>query len=175
VIVEVPLWTSERVADATPVADPVPGLIAAAERFRHRGRLVRDFHAAAAALLGDGDRPMLRAVEQMLPVFDPLADEWDPRIAQPGARPLPPMTGARLAGIEVWAHCVPLRGVAMLHRALAAAPSGAEQLRDRLAGLLEAWCAGYQESLRGTWLPVTRQVEQQVRTVQAAVRLARKG
>jgi hypothetical protein len=173
-IVEVPIWPSERVADPEPVADPVPGLIAAAERLRWRGRLTAGWYAEAAGLLGDGDWPLLRSVEQMLPVFEPLADEWDPRVPQPGAPPMPPMTGARLAGIEVWAHCVPLRAVAMLHRALAPVPAGAEELRHRLAGLVADWCAEYQESLGGRWLPVARQVEQQVRTVQAVVRLARR-
>ncbi|MGC0312823.1 hypothetical protein QBC98_001295 [Kitasatospora acidiphila] len=173
-IVEVPLWPTERVAAAEPVADPAPSLLAAAEQLRQRGRLIEEFHATAAALLGDGDWPLLRAVAGMLPVFRPLADEWDPRVAQPGAPPLPPMTGARLAGIEVWAHCVPLRAVAMLHRALAPVRDEAADPRGRLAGLVEAWCAEYQDCLRGSWLPVTRQVEQQVRIVQAAVRLARR-
>jgi hypothetical protein len=172
-IVEVPLWTSERVADPRPVADPVPGLIAAAERTRQRGRLVAGYLAAAAALLGEGDWPFLRSVEQMLPVFQPLSDEWDPRVTQSSAPPMPPMTGARMAGIEVWSHLLPLRAVAMLHQALAPVPPAeAGELRRLLAGHVEEWCAEYQAGMRGSWLPVARQVEQQVRTVLAAVRLA---
>ncbi|MCC9311696.1 hydroxylacyl-CoA dehydrogenase [Kitasatospora sp. RB6PN24] len=173
-IVEVPLWPTERVATTELVADPAPSLVAAAEQLRQRGRLVHEFHATAARLLGHGDSPLLRSVAQMLPVFQPLADEWDPRVPQPGAPPLPPMTGARLAGIEAWAHCVPLRAVAMLHRALAPLRGGADELHGRLAGLVAAWCAEYQDCLRGSWLSVGRQVEQQVRIVQAAVRLARR-
>ncbi|GAA1963815.1 M14 family zinc carboxypeptidase [Kitasatospora viridis] len=179
VIIEVPLWAGERAADAGPLADPAPGLIAAADRLRGRGRLVERLYAATTARLGPEPGPGLRTARETLRVLAPIADDWDPRVPQPGAPAMPPMTGARLAGVEAWSHCLPLRVVALLRRALLERPTGAGRpggdLADRLDGLLAHWCAEYQRRLGGVWVPAVRQIEQQARAVRSAVELARPG
>ncbi|MCX4744600.1 M14 family zinc carboxypeptidase [Kitasatospora sp. NBC_01287] len=173
VIVEVPLWVTERVADTTPLACPAPGLTAAADRLRQRGRLLGELLAAAAPHLGDGDDPLLRSARGHQSVCAPLADEWDPRVRQPQAQPMPPMTAARQAGLELWAHRLPLRAAAMLRRLLAPAQSGTGALHSHLERLIEQWCAEYQACFSPVWLPVARQVEQQISAVRAAVEIAR--
>ncbi|GAA1225179.1 M14 family zinc carboxypeptidase [Kitasatospora nipponensis] len=173
VIVEVPHWTTERMADVTPIADPVAGLAAAADRMRLGVGLVEELLTVAGPHLPDGSDPLLRSLRASLTACAPLADDWDPRVPQPEAPPWPAMTAARQAGLEAWALRLPLRSAAMLRRVLAAGPSAVAAPRAELDRLIERWCAEYEAAFRPRWLPVARQVEQQINVVQAAVELAR--
>jgi hypothetical protein len=163
VIAEVPLWTSAHLADPTPCPDPVPTLTAAADRLRHRARLLD-------ALAGRADGPLGRAVRSALGACGQLADEWDPRVSVPGGAELPAvLSGGRLASLELWSHRIPLRAAAMLRRRA----DGAS--RHRLDGLLRAWCEEYAARFDPQWLPIDRQVEHQIRLVRTAVALSPQG
>ncbi|WP_370192063.1 M14 family zinc carboxypeptidase [Streptacidiphilus sp. MAP5-52] len=169
VIVEVPLWTSTCLADTTPCPDPGPALTAAADRLRARAHLL----SGLLARLRDRG-PLTRGARSALGACAPLADEWDPRVSLPGSPELPPvLSGGRVASLELWSHRIPLRAAAMLRRC-ADAPSDAE-LRNRLDGLLRAWCAEYAARFDPRWLPIDRQVEHQLRLVRSATSLAAAG
>ncbi|WP_394427268.1 M14 family zinc carboxypeptidase [Streptomyces sp. SGAir0957] len=170
-IIESPLWTSTRLADPTVIDNPAPLLENAADRLRHRWTQLSSILAAAAPHLS-ADTPLLRAVHTHMDVCAPMADEWDPRIVQPGAPPWPTMTQARYASIEMISLRVPIRAAAMLRRALPDEPPTA-RLRSRLQALLNAWCLQCEQAFQGVWLPVAHQVEQQIATVVAAVELTR--
>ncbi|MFF7995749.1 M14 family zinc carboxypeptidase [Kitasatospora xanthocidica] len=171
VIVEVPAWTSDRLGDTRPAADAPRGLSAAADRLRTRGALLTELLDTALPHLPADDTALLRAVRSPLAASGQLADEWDPgalgrRLLRPGL-----MTRAKLAGIDLWAHRVPVRAAALLRRAIE--PAGARTAPEaaRLDALLHDWCARYQHRFRPVWLPVARQAEHQANIVQAAVEL----
>ncbi|MFF7637271.1 M14 family zinc carboxypeptidase [Kitasatospora sp. NPDC008050] len=183
VILEVPTWACERLADTTPLPDPSARLAVAADQLRSRGALVAERLAEVVARGGLDGSPFVRAARSTLSCCSELADEWDPRVAGLSA-PLPAMTHGRLAAVELWAHRIPLRAASLVRRALgtaggagpdsvapdSAAP-GLPAVAARLDGLLDDWCAEYQRVFPSTWVPVARQVEQQVRTVLAMVML----
>ncbi|MGW3040956.1 M14 family zinc carboxypeptidase [Kitasatospora sp. NPDC001159] len=162
VVIETPAWTSDHLADTRPAHDARPRLTACADQLRDRGRLLTELLDTAPP--HPDDTALLRAVRTPLTALRQLADEWDPRaggqdLLRPGL-----MTRAKLAGIELWAHRIPVRTAAMLRRALD--PSDARP--DRL---LRDWCAQYQRRFQPTWLPVGRQADHQANTVQAATQL----
>ncbi|MFJ9457797.1 M14 family zinc carboxypeptidase [Kitasatospora sp. NPDC101447] len=171
VIVEVPAWTSDRLGDTRPADDAPERLTASADRLRTRTALLADLLTAALPHLPDQDTALLRAARTPLAASRQLADEWDPRAL--GRRLLRPglMTRAKLAGIDLWAHRIPVRAAALLRRAVE--PAGARAACDtaRLDALLQDWCARYQRRFRPAWLPVARQAEHQANIVQAAVEL----
>lgn len=118
VVVEVPLWTSPLVADATPVPHPDAALAALAALLREGGERV-------AALLEQAQRhgpfpegPLLRAVRSTLGVCAPLADSWVPGADPAGPDTGPRLTRASLTSLELTAHRLPLRALALLCRLL---------------------------------------------------------
>ncbi|MFD5464830.1 M14 family zinc carboxypeptidase [Kitasatospora sp. NPDC127059] len=164
VVIEVPAWTTDRLGDPGPAADPDPHLRAAADRLRDRGRRLTELLPALPAQ----DTPLLRALHTQLTALRQLADAWDPRTAGHPLVPPPLLTGAHLAGIDLWAHRIPVRAAALLRRATPAAD-------PRPAALLDAWCAQYRRRFRPTWLPVTRQAAHHANTAEAAVTVLRRG
>ncbi|MFJ3219493.1 M14 family zinc carboxypeptidase [Kitasatospora sp. NPDC086801] len=170
VIVETPAWVSDHLGDTRPAADPCERLTACADQVRDRGRLVTELMDAALPHLDD--TALLRAARTPLTASRQLADEWDPQAGgQRLLRPTP-MTEARLAGIELWAHRIPVRAAALLRRAIDPAEAPTAPAVARLDHLLRDWCAQYQQRFQPAWLPVARQAEHQANTVQAAVELS---
>jgi hypothetical protein len=164
VIVETPAWTSDHLTDTRPADDARPRLTAGADQLRDRGRLLTELLDAAPP--HPDDTALLRAARTPLTALRQLADEWDPRaggqdLLRPGL-----MTRAKLAGIELWAHRIPVRTAALLRRAL----DPADARPDRL---LRDWCAQYQRRFQPVRLPVARQADHQANIVQAAVELTR--
>ncbi|MGW3041723.1 hypothetical protein ACWC9T_17185 [Kitasatospora sp. NPDC001159] len=146
-IIEVPAWASHP--DPTrPAHDPRTHLTACADQLRHRGQLLTNLLDTAQPHLDD--TPLLRAAHTPLTALRQLADEWDPQIAgerlfQPGL-----MTQARLEGIDLWAHRLPVRTAALLRRAIGATHDHASPSGERLDHLLQDWCAQYQERFQPT-------------------------
>ncbi|MFF1595119.1 hypothetical protein ACFVY0_44820 [Streptomyces sp. NPDC058286] len=147
-------------------------MTALADQLRQRTAALSQVLTAAEPHLTGVDSPLLRGVQLHMAVCTPTADAWDPRIVQPGAQPLPPMTHARYASMEMVANRVPLRAAGMLQRALAPI-AAAQPLRVDLQKLINDWCAQCEDSFEGAWLPVARQVEQNIATILAAIDLAR--
>lgn len=172
-IVEVPVWLSERLSDPTPITDPQGDLMAAADQIRHRGALLADLLASAGPHPSPDRDIFLRALRMLLSVCVSLADEWDPRTPNPHPPPALMPNRGTLAGVELWAHRIPLRAAALLRRATDPVNAPAERLGSRVDPLLREWCAEYQHRFPATDLPVASQVEHQVRTVRAAVALSR--
>ncbi|MFD4537028.1 M14 family zinc carboxypeptidase [Kitasatospora sp. NPDC058397] len=168
VIVETPVWASAHLGDARPADDPYARLTACAGQVRERGRLVTDLMDEVLPHLDD--TALLRAARTPLTASRQLAHEWDPQAAGQRLLHPTPMTEARLAGIELWAHRIPVRAAALLRRAAEAPTTPATA---RLDHLLQDWCAQYQQRFQPRWLPVARQAEHQANTVQAAVELSR--
>ncbi|MBD0693386.1 M14 family zinc carboxypeptidase [Streptomyces sp. CBMA123] len=166
VVIEVPAWTTDRLGDPRPAADPDPHLRAVADELRERGRRLTDvlnhLPGDPPTALPPHHTPLLRAAHTQLTALRQLADAWDPRTAGHPLIPPPLLTGAHLAGIDLWAHRIPVRAAALLRRA-APAPD------PRPAALLHTWCAHYRRRFRPTWLPVTRQAAHHANTAEAAV------
>jgi hypothetical protein len=163
-VIEVPMWACDRSADTTPHPDPDRALRTAGAALR------RDLPAVARlmdAVLpqraggGTASGALLRTVRELVGLGPALTAEWDPAVRPPGAPPLPDMTTARVTSIEVYAQRIPLRAAAMLRR-VADTP--------RVAALVDAWCAAYEQAYRPRWVPVADQVEQQARSVLAVYR-----
>ncbi|MFF2149275.1 hypothetical protein [Kitasatospora sp. NPDC058190] len=169
-IIEVPVWASHP--DPThPTPGPRTHLAACADQLRHHGHLITELLDTARPHLTD--TPLLRAAHTPLTALRQLADQWDPRtggqhLLQPGL-----MTPARLDGIELWAHRLPIRTAALLRRALGPADEHTAPATDRLDHLLRDWCARYEQRFRPAWIPVARQAAHQANTVLAAVELGR--
>ncbi|MFH9347516.1 M14 family zinc carboxypeptidase [Kitasatospora sp. NPDC017646] len=162
VVVEVPAWTTDRLGDTHPAEDADQRLRASADRLRERGRRLTDLLTDAAPALPPHDTPLLRAARTQLTALDQLADAWDPRTAERPFPPPPLLTRAHLAGIDLWAHRIPVRAAALLRRAT---PD------PRLDDLLHTWCTHYRRRFRPTWLPVPRQAAHHANTAEAAARL----
>lgn len=172
-VVEVPLWASDRVADPAPASKARARLAGVAGILRHRGRLVSALLADARSRRVISDSPLMRGAEASLAVCEPLADEWERSARAEDSVPLTvSMTRASsLASLETSAYRIPLRAAAMVMRGLDTAATGAQPIRSGLEELLHEWCAEYERRFAVRWLPVARQVEHQIRTVQAAVAL----
>lgn len=171
VIVETPAWAGAHLGDTHPADDPYARLTACAGQVRERGRLLTDLMDEALPHLDD--TALLRAARTPLTAARQLAHAWDPQAAGQRLLHPTPMTEARLAGIELWAHRIPVRAAALLRRAAEAAKAPTTPATARLDHLLQDWCAQYQRRFQPTWLPVARQAEHQANTVQAAVALSR--
>ncbi|MEU4115409.1 M14 family zinc carboxypeptidase [Kitasatospora sp. NPDC028055] len=163
VVVEVPAWTSDRLGDPAPVPpeDADRHLRAAADHLRERGHRLTELLTALPPHDGPHDTPLLRAARTQLTALRQLADAWDPRTPEGPLPPSPPPTRAHLAGIDLWAHRIPVRAAALLRRATPAPD-------PRPAALLHTWCAHYRHRFRPTWLPVTRQAAHHANTAEAA-------
>ncbi|MFF2546940.1 M14 family zinc carboxypeptidase [Kitasatospora sp. NPDC058063] len=170
VLVEVPAWTSAHLGDTRPADAVRPYLRTCADRLRHRGTLLTALLDAALPYVRNPDTPLLRAARTPLTALHQLADQWDPDVhGQDLLRT--PLTRARLAGIDLWAHRVPVRAAALLRRAVRVAGAPAAPQAARLDHLLRDWCAQYQRTFQPAWLPVARQAAHQANTVRAAVAL----
>ncbi|MFG1810677.1 M14 family zinc carboxypeptidase [Streptomyces sp. NPDC049040] len=171
-IVEVPIWASDRLGDRSPVHDPREQLIAFAEQMRSRRRRIAALLDDALPHLPSHDSPFLRSLRTQLAALRQLPEEWDPRVAEARLIGAGRMTRAKLAGMEVWAHRLPVRAVALLRRALEPAGRAAAPVKAGIDEALHDWCAGYQQRFRPAWVHVARQAEHQANTVQAAVALS---
>ncbi|MFD4656156.1 M14 family zinc carboxypeptidase [Kitasatospora sp. NPDC058444] len=170
VLVEVPAFTSAHLGDLRPADAVRLYLRTCADRLRHRGTLLTALLDAALPYVRNPDTPLLRAARTPLTALHQLADAWDPEMR--GAELLrTPITRARLTGIDLWAHRVPVRAAALLRRAVRVAGAPAAPQAARLDHLLRDWCAQYQRTFQPVWLPVARQAAHQANTVRAAVAL----
>ncbi|MFE4480268.1 MULTISPECIES: M14 family zinc carboxypeptidase [Streptomycetaceae] len=170
VLVEVPAFTSAHLGDNRPATAVRLYLRTCADRLRHRGTLLTALLDAALPYVRNPDTPLLRAARTPLTALHQLADAWDPdghgqELLQT------PITRARLTGIDLWAHRVPVRAAALLRRAVRVAGAPAAPQAARLDHLLRDWCAQYQRTFQPVWLPVARQAAHQAATVRAAVAL----
>ncbi|MFF4381053.1 M14 family zinc carboxypeptidase [Kitasatospora sp. NPDC001547] len=170
VLVEVPAFTSAHLGDHRPADDVHRHLRTTADRLRHRGTLLTALLDAALPHLRHPDTPLLRAARTPLTALHQLADAWDPEVHGHDLLHTP-MTRARLTGIDLWAHRVPVRAAALLRRAVRVAGAPAAREAARLDHLLRDWCAQYQRRFEPVWLPVAHQGAHQANTVRAAVAL----
>ncbi|MFJ6380081.1 M14 family zinc carboxypeptidase [Kitasatospora sp. NPDC092039] len=167
-IIEVPVWASHPDSTRT-VPDARTHLTACADRLRDRGRQITELlHTAKPHLT---DSPLLRAAQTPLTALRQLADQWDPQTG--GQRLLKSglMTSARLEGIELWAHRLPVRTAALLHRALGPDNPRTALVAGRFDALLREWTGDYEQRFRPVWIPVAHQAAHQANTVLAAVEL----
>ncbi|MFE4972048.1 M14 family zinc carboxypeptidase [Kitasatospora sp. NPDC056651] len=166
-IVEVPLWAAR--SGPAPVPDARAHLSACADRLRHHGHRITELLDASGPHLADS--PLLRAARTPLTAVRELADQWDPRAG--GERLLRSglMTPARLDGIELWSHRLPVRTAALLHRALGSADGRTAPAAERLGDLLREWTDVYERRFRPVWIPVAHQAAHQANTVLTAVEL----
>ncbi|MEU3571980.1 M14 family zinc carboxypeptidase [Kitasatospora sp. NPDC036755] len=170
VLVEVPAFTSAHLGDTRPAADVRRYLGTCAARLRHRATLLTALLDGALPHVRNPDTPLLRAARTPLAALHQLADEWDPELR--GADLLrTPITRARLTGIDLWAHRVPVRAAALLRRAVRVAGAPAAREAARLDHFLRDWCAQYQQRFDPVWLPVAHQAAHQATTVRTAVAL----
>ncbi|MFE6055556.1 M14 family zinc carboxypeptidase [Kitasatospora sp. NPDC056446] len=167
-IVEVPVWAAHD--DPTrPTPDARTHLTTRADRLRRHGRRITELLDTAGPHLTD--TPLLRAARTPLTALRSLADQWDPRTGgEPLLRP-GLMTPARLDGIDLWTHRLPVRTAALLRRALGPAAGPTAPVADRLDTLLRDWTARYEQRFRPAWIPVAHQAAHQANTVLAAVAL----
>ncbi|CAM5279628.1 hydroxylacyl-CoA dehydrogenase (plasmid) [Streptomyces viridifaciens] len=161
-IIEVPVWASRP--NSQGAADPRIHLTTCSDHLRDRARQITTLFDTIRPHLAD--TPLLRAAHTPLTAMSQLADQWDPngdgkRLLHSGL-----MTPARLEGIELWAHRLPIRTAALLRRALTPDDAGSAQQLDIL---LHDWCAHYEKRFEPTWIPVAHQSVHQANTVLAAV------
>ncbi|WP_033354298.1 M14 family zinc carboxypeptidase [Kitasatospora aureofaciens] len=169
-IIEVPVWASQ-LDTARPTLDPATHLANCADLLRRHGQVITELLDTASPHLAD--TPLLRAVHTPLTAMNQLADQWDPgaggqRLLSPGL-----MTPARLEGIELWAHRLPVRTAALLRRALDPTHARTAPVTDRIDHLLREWIGEYEQRFRPVWIPVADQAAHQANTVLAAVEVTR--
>ncbi|MEU1286790.1 M14 family zinc carboxypeptidase [Kitasatospora sp. NPDC005856] len=174
VLVEVPAFTSAHLGDMRPADATRRHLRTSADRLRHRGTLLTALLDAALPYLRHPDAPLLRAARTPLTALHQLADAFDPDVHGHDL-PHTPMTSARLAGIDLWAHRIPVRAAALLRRAVRAGGAPAAPQAARLDHLLRDWCAQYRQRFDPVWLPVAHQAAHQAATVRAAAALRHPG
>lgn len=177
VIVEVPVWAAHPdparpAADAPMVPDARTRLTDCADLLRLRGRRITELLDAARPHLTD--TPLLRAAHTPLTALRQLADQWDPGTGGRGLLQSGLMTPARLDGIDLWAHRLPVRTAALLRRALDPGDERTAPVTDRLDALLRDWTTEYERRFRPAWIPVANQAAHQANTVLAAVGLGRR-
>jgi len=173
-IVEVPVFASDRLSAAAEHPEPEAALREAAELLRSLSReltahldKVRDILPPLGA---DAEATALRSsVEENLAISYALADTWDPR--NPAFTPVPGLTSARAASLELFARRLPLNVVGMLAR-LVGIPARegvprAESAAEALDALLVRWCDAYADSFQVRPVPVADQVAHQLRSVLA--------
>lgn len=166
-IVEVPMWATDLADDRTPHPHPATAL-------RDLSRLVRDGGRQVTAVLDKArgflprpeDNALSRVLEWMADdLYDLVADSWTPLAEQ--SRPA--LTKADICALDVVARRQPLRAGGLLLRLLARSDDrAAPALHRELDALFTTWATDFAEALRLRWVPVSRQVEHQTRTVLAA-------
>ncbi|MDQ1035523.1 hypothetical protein QFZ75_001939 [Streptomyces sp. V3I8] len=179
-VVEAPMWGVAAVQDPAAPTGTDDVLREAAGTLRRDTALLEELLARIRPHLGavrDADR-LLAPVDDHVLVCPGLADSWDPDTAPAAgadgrARPLPPLTAARLTALRISARRIALRTAGLLHQLVTATgqdPDGAGAELDRL---IDLWCADYHDGLGARFIPVARQAEYQARVVLAAFDLAR--
>ncbi|MET7657207.1 MULTISPECIES: M14 family zinc carboxypeptidase [unclassified Streptomyces] len=171
-VVEAPMWGVAAVEDDSPPADRDAVLRAVSAALRHDAQLLeRILTRVRPHLAGAPDAARLLApVDDYLLVCPGLADAWDPATADP-ARPLPPLSTAHLTALRIAGRRIAVRTAGLLHQLLTGAGSDPTGALPELDGLIDAWCAVY-EDCGARWIPVARQAEYQARVVFAAFELA---
>ena len=182
-IVEAPMWGVAAVEDGSTPADADEALRAVSRTLRRDTALLEALLARVRPCLDtapDTDR-LLAPVDDYLLVCPGLADAWDPGTGpdagagtESGARPLPPLTTARLVALRISARRTALRTAGLLHQLVTAAGHDATHAAADLDRLIDTWCADYHDGHQARWIPVARQVEYQARVVLAAFDLARR-
>jgi hypothetical protein len=174
-VIEVPAWSSTRVSDAGEHPDPQAAMDSAARLLRSLTRDLTPHIARAHALIDQADRDATAALSTALlatvQVCAPLADSWDH--AHRDHAPMPGMSRAHAASLELFARRIPLRAGAMLmHLVSLPAYAGLQQTHpagETLEQLVERWCEAYAASFQATAVPVQDQVGHHVRATLALV------
>lgn len=176
-VLEVPMWGSPLMSDPELHPAPLQALRRSAETLRRNGAQLAVLmergrpYFAADAVGPKGEGPLLRAAERAVRVCPGLADDWDPALRERRSAPPTPLTRARISSLDSLAHRVPLRATAMLLQLLDGVrdPRGV-RLHAELDALLARRCEAYLRELRGSWIPVARQVSHQARSAIATYR-----
>ncbi|MGW2910259.1 M14 family zinc carboxypeptidase [Streptomyces asoensis] len=172
-VVEAPMWGVAAAEDDSRPADRDAVLRAVSGALRHDAQLLERIltrvrpHLAATA---EAAR-LLAPVGDHLLVCPALADAWDPATADP-RRPLPPLSTAHLTALRIAGRRIAVRTAGLLHQLVAGSGRDPAGALPELDGLIDAWCAGYQDECGARWIPVARQAEYQARIVLAAFELA---
>ncbi|MEU9242246.1 M14 family zinc carboxypeptidase [Streptomyces sp. NPDC048385] len=173
-IVEAPMWGVAAVQDGTPPADRDAALRAVSRTLRHDTDLLDDVLTRVRPQLAaapDAAR-LFAPVDDYLLVCPGLADAWDPDKDAGSARPLPPLSSARLAALRIAGRRLVLRAAGLLHQLLRSTGHDPAAALPDLDRLIDAWCADYRDALGARWIPVARQAEYQTRVVLSAFELA---
>lgn len=178
-LVEVPMWSTRRIADAEPHPDPAHAVSLLAARLRKDGTAAATALERALPLLGrrtaEGQvsGPLLRGIQQAVDIVPGLADDFDDL----AHRSPVVLTLAHVAALDIAARRIQLRAAGMLLRLLDEArldedPNGPPaRLRARLERRLDAGARDLIATMEARWVPVPEQAELQARTVLAAVDL----
>ncbi len=178
-LVEVPMWSTRRIADAEPHPDPAHAVSVLAARLRKDGTMAATALERALPLLdrraaeGQMSGPLLRGIQQAVDIGPGLADDFDDLTHRSPVV----LTLAHVAALDIAARRIQLRAAGMLLRLLDEArldedPAGAPaRLRARLERRLDAGARDLVASMEARWVPVPEQAELQARTVLAAVDL----
>ncbi|MCF6526531.1 dehydrogenase [Streptomyces sp. JJ36] len=159
-VVEVPMWADPRVEDTAPHPAAGPALAAVSARLREQCARVTGLLPAVRTGRPAADL-LLPALTETLTVAPGLAAAWDP-VGPPGdGPPLPPMTRARVAALDVAGRRLTLRAAGLLLQAL----DGDQPEHATVRRLIDDWCAEYRRSARP--VPVADQVAHQAGVVLA--------
>ncbi|MFE7839813.1 M14 family zinc carboxypeptidase [Streptomyces sp. NPDC057474] len=163
-VVEVPMWASDVVDDTAPHPAPVAALRYLARRILADAGQVERVLAEALPRLPGPEGPLLRAARWVLALVPGLARDWTDR-------PPPDLSTAYVGSVDAFGRRLPLRAAAMLRRVLVDADAPGAPLLEELVA---EWCESFADRFRARWVPVSDQVEHQVRTVLAAASYARR-
>ncbi|MFF4661056.1 M14 family zinc carboxypeptidase [Streptomyces sp. NPDC001381] len=172
-VVEAPMWGVAAVEDGSPPADRDAVLRAVSGDLRHDVQVLERILSRARPHLGGTAETarLLAPVDDHLLVCPGLADAWDPDTTDP-RRPLPTLSTAHLTALRIAGRRIAARTAGLLHQLVAGAGRDPAGVLPELDGLIDRWCAAYQDDCQARWIPVARQVEYQARVVLAAFELA---
>ncbi|MFI9545587.1 M14 family zinc carboxypeptidase [Streptomyces sp. NPDC052016] len=172
-VVEAPMWGVAAVEDGSPPDDRDTALRTVSQTLRHDTHVLERVLARVRPhLAGAPDAAHLLApVDDYLLVCPGLADAWDPDAGDP-AHPLPPLSTAHLAALRIAGRRIAVRTAGLLHQLVSGAGRDPAGALPELDGLIDTWCADYEDGCGARWIPVARQVEYQARVVLAAFELA---
>ncbi|MFF4590807.1 M14 family zinc carboxypeptidase [Streptomyces sp. NPDC001388] len=172
-VVEAPMWGVAAVEDGSPPADRDAVLRAVSGDLRHDVQVLERILSRARPHLGGTAETarLLAPVDDHLLVCPGLADAWDPDTTDP-RRPLPTLSTAHLTALRIAGRRIAARTAGLLHQLVAGAGRDPAGVLPELDGLIDRWCAVYQDDCQARWIPVARQVEYQARVVLAAFELA---
>ncbi|WP_327732095.1 M14 family zinc carboxypeptidase [Streptomyces sp. NBC_00487] len=162
-VVEVPMWASDLVDDTAPHPAPAAALRHLARRLLSDAARVERVLAEALPRLPGPEGPLLRAARWALALVPGLARDWTDG-------PPADLSTAYVGSVDAFGRRLPLRAAAMLRRALVDADAPGAPLLEELVA---EWCESFADRFHARWVPVSDQVEHQVRTVLAAAACAR--